>query len=62
MKKIVPELIQDQLNAKNLEQALRETLQNKATIIAGYQKVRLKLGEQGASKRVAKAIYAYLTQ
>ncbi len=60
--KIVPELIQDQLNATTLEHSLREIIQNKATTIAGYQKVRLKLGEPGASKRVAKAIYAYLTQ
>jgi lipid-A-disaccharide synthase len=58
--KIVPELIQDQLNAKTLDRALQEIIQNKANIVAGYQKVKLKLGESGASKRVAKAIYAYL--
>ncbi len=60
--KIVPELIQDELNAKTLERALQEIIQNKANIIAGYQEVKLKLGKTGASNRVAKAIYAYLTQ
>lgn len=53
---LVKELIQDQLNPSNLKLALQELLDpaQREKYQAGYQELRIRLGEAGASARAAK--------
>jgi lipid-A-disaccharide synthase len=59
---LVCELIQDELNKKNLKAALAEILtpEKAAELQAGYAELRHKLGDGGASARAAKAILDFL--
>jgi len=55
---LVRELIQDELNPKNLRAALSEILtpEKSKELKAGYAELRKCLGDGGASKRAAAAI------
>lgn len=55
-KKIVEELIQNNLNTKNLKIALKEAINNSEKIKEDYIEMRTALGGGGASKRVAEKI------
>lgn len=61
---LVRELIQDELNAENITQALKEILdpQHSAQIRQGYAALRTRLGDGGASRRAAEAILKFLTE
>lgn len=61
---LVKELIQQDLNAKNLQQELQKILQpEKAQAIkAGYAELRQKLGNAGASARAAKLMYEFVSR
>jgi lipid-A-disaccharide synthase len=55
-RELVRELIQEQLNANNVVGSLRDILEEDDTrtrILAGYQELRLKLGESGAYRMAA---------
>lgn len=61
--KIVPELLQHDMNSKNLQTALNDILHNPITrdeIAENYAKLREKLGNVGAAKRTADLIMTYL--
>lgn len=60
---LVKELIQQDLNTDNLRQALQEVLHsdNANVIKQGYEELRQKLGNVGASGRAAKSITTYLS-
>ncbi len=59
-KEIVKELIQDDLNKKQLKQELKSILegQKRTEIITSYQQLEIKLGGEGASQKVADLIYS----
>lgn len=59
---LVKELIQNDLNTNNLRQALRDILDPSklAEIQQGYEELREKLGNAGASARAAKVIIEFL--
>jgi lipid-A-disaccharide synthase len=59
---VVKELIQDELNEKNLENELSKVLEgeNRKTCIEKYKQLKSKLGGPGASNRTAEAIVKYL--
>lgn len=62
-REIVPELLQKDMNAANLHQALTAITQNKDTreaIQKSYAELRNKLGNEGAAKRTAHLINQYL--
>jgi lipid-A-disaccharide synthase len=62
---VVPELIQQQFNRKNLEEALGSLVEPgvaRSKVLEGYQELRQQLGGSGASARVAKKMIQYLTQ
>lgn len=60
-KKVVEELIQGDLNPQKLEQSLRSVLTHPEPMKEAYQLIKAKLGNAGASERVAQAMYGYLT-
>jgi lipid-A-disaccharide synthase len=63
-KEVVKELIQEEMNATNIEKELKELLENKQRIAEmkkEYALLREKLGNNGASQRVAKSIYDMLS-
>ena len=57
-KLVVKELIQSELNAKNLQTSLTEVLEktNRNQILQDYKSLRIKLGDAGASNRLAQFI------
>lgn len=59
---LVKELIQNELNTKNLQKELAKILQPEQAreIKAGYAELREKLGNAGASARAAQMMYAFL--
>lgn len=61
-KEVVKELIQDDLNRKNLRQELAYLLQPETVqpVLEGYELLRQKLGEAGASRRAAELMVGYL--
>jgi len=61
-KPVVTELIQDELNPKNLKAELQKLLEprNRSRIMADYDDLETKLGGVGASKKTAKLIVADL--
>lgn len=61
---LVKELIQNELNSQNLDEALQEILHgNKVNVIKkGYEELRQKLGNTGASQRAASIIVNYLSE
>lgn len=64
-KMIVPELIQHELNHKNLVTALGSIIEPgsvRDALIDGYHELRQKLGGRGASSRIASLMIQYLTQ
>ncbi len=64
-KEIVKELIQSDLNNKNLEQELGKILNNEAyrkQMIENYQGLRVKLGDGSASEKAADEISNYLAR
>jgi len=62
-KPVVTELIQDELNTKNLKSELAKLLEpaNRARILADYDALEHKLGGTGASKKTAKLIVSDLS-
>ena len=57
--RLVPELLQKNLNSKNLIYETKRFFQDttyKAKMLAGYKKIRNRLGEKGASRRTAEII------
>ena len=59
---IIPELLQDMCTPKNLVDATKKIINNqveKETLLEGYQNIRKRLGESGASLRAAKYIINY---
>jgi lipid-A-disaccharide synthase len=64
-KMLVPELIQSELNQKNLVKALSAILENgdeRQSMIGGYHSLKHDLGGSGASARVARLMIQYLGQ
>lgn len=62
-KEVVKELIQEEMNAANIEKELNELLGNKQRIAEmkkEYVALREKLGNSGASQRAAKSIYNFI--
>lgn len=62
-KKVVPELIQSELNQKNLVRSLTEILENgplRQRILDDYKVLKQDLGGRGASGRVAALMIQYL--
>ncbi len=62
-KEVVKELIQEEMNAANIEKELKDLLENKdriAEIKKEYVLLREKLGNNGASQRTAKIIIDFL--
>jgi lipid-A-disaccharide synthase len=59
---LVTELIQDELNRKNLKSALADILdfEKAADLKAGYAELRQRLGDGGASDRAARSILGFL--
>ncbi|OYT17652.1 MAG: lipid-A-disaccharide synthase [Bacteroidetes bacterium 4572_77] len=57
-KEVVTELIQNNLNTKNLQKELQNILSQKerAIILKEYEKLKLKLGDGGASERAAQIV------
>ena len=62
-KELVTELIQNELNTKNLTQELEKILipKTRQSMLEGYEELHQKLGGIGASKRAAKLIVNYLS-
>jgi len=60
-KRIVPELVQFQVNAKNIARETLETLQNQDEIKLELKQVKQKLGSPGASNRAAHLIQKILS-
>ncbi|KOY85551.1 lipid-A-disaccharide synthase [bacterium 336/3] len=62
-KQTVVELIQDQLNTKNLTKELEKTLggETRKNILEDYQTLQKMMGTAGASEITAKLMYQYLT-
>ncbi|MDP8230444.1 MAG: lipid-A-disaccharide synthase [Candidatus Gorgyraea atricola] len=60
-KRIVPELVQFQVNAKNIARETLETLQNQDEIKLELKQVKQKLGSPGASDRTAHLIQKFLS-
>ncbi len=61
-KLVVKELIQEEMNASNIEKELHDLLENKQRIAEmkkEYALLREKLGNSGASQRAAKSIYEF---
>lgn len=64
-KEVVKELIQEEMNAANIEKELKNLLENKQRIAEmkeEYALLREKLGDGGASARAAKSIYEMLSR
>lgn len=63
-KRIVEELIQDEVNKERLVAELHKILspEGKAQILAGYSELRNKIGEPGASRRAAELMLNYLKE
>src|SRR5690606_37898867 len=61
-KPVVTELIQQELNSKNLRQELEKLLEpgNRNRILADYDALEGKLGRAGAAEKTAKLIFADL--
>lgn len=61
-KEVVKELIQYNFNAQNLKNELRKILDfnNRDFIIKEYDKLKIKLGNEGCSERIALKIISYL--
>jgi lipid-A-disaccharide synthase len=61
-KKIVKELIQNELNTLNLtNELIKITTENSRNqLLNNYEELQQKLGKQGASKRVAELMVNYL--
>lgn len=61
-KKVVTELIQNELNEQNLKNELSEIIEGKKReqILKDYEALQKKMGEAGASERAAKKMFAYL--
>lgn len=60
---VVKELIQNDLNRKNLTQELNNLINNldyRTKMLADYRELRKKLGGSGASERAAESIYNFL--
>ena len=57
-KEVVKELIQDELNTKNLKLELEKILnpENRAILFKNYAELKLKLGGEGASRKTAELI------
>lgn len=55
-KRIVPELLQDDVTGEKIAAAVRDVLQNRQSIRLELEKVKAKLGDSGASRRAAEAI------
>lgn len=63
-KPVVTELIQDEMNATNIEKELRNILEDQqdiATMKNDFTALREKLGNSGASERAAKIVFDYLS-
>lgn len=63
-KPLVRELIQDDLNTKNLKAALQEILspEKRAEMLTGYSELKHLLGDGGASERAARAILDFVSR
>ena len=63
-KPVVTELIQDELNSKNLKFELDKLLEenNRKKILRDYDELRKKLGNSGASNRTAELITNFSKQ
>ncbi len=61
-KEIVKELIQDDLTTENLTIELKLALKNREIIQENYKILRGLLGDSGASERVAKLMFGYLSR
>jgi lipid-A-disaccharide synthase len=61
-RKIVEELIQDELNEKRLKSAIQLLLKNKKETIGYYKILKQKLGGPGASARLAASVHHFLQQ
>ena len=61
-KEVVKELIQDQMNTKNLNAELRNILNpdHRAVLLKNYDELEKKLGGQGASQNTADLIFKKL--
>ena len=61
-KEVVKELIQDELNTKNLSDELRKLLdpENRKKLLRDFDFLKEKLGGQGASKKAAGLIFRYV--
>ena len=61
-KKVVTELIQDDVNVDNLKKELNKLLdhEERKVILEGYEEVRILLGDAGASGRAADLMIGYL--
>jgi lipid-A-disaccharide synthase len=63
-KEIVKELIQDELNEKNLKIELDKLLvsETRNKLLADYAELKAKLGGSGASQKTAELMIKYLSQ
>lgn len=61
-KEIVKELIQDELNEKNLKLELDKLLEgnSREEMIQSYAELKMKLGGAGASRKTAELMLSYL--
>ncbi|NNF34199.1 MAG: lipid-A-disaccharide synthase [Saprospiraceae bacterium] len=53
---LVPELIQEECNVKNIIQSEQDVMNDRISILDGYQELRVRLGGSGASDRAAQLI------
>jgi len=62
-KELVKELIQSELNKKNLKAELSKLLSDdyRNLLLSGYQELIQKLGGKGASKKAAEEIVAFVS-
>jgi lipid-A-disaccharide synthase len=57
---VVPELIQDDVNGERIAAEVRSLLEWYDTVLAGLDRVRARLGGEGASRRAAEEIHRML--
>lgn len=61
-KEIVKELIQDDLNPKNIQQELQKLETNRAQILQNYDQLITNLGNEGASMKAAIEVYSTISK
>ena len=64
-KEVVKELIQDEMTVENIKKELKELLSNqkrRSILLDDYKQLKTKLGESGASKKIAGMMWGYLNQ